>query len=264
MPELPEVQTIVASLRPVLVGRTIVDCSCRQPKAVNLPLPEFRARVRQPVTEVTRSGKSIECRLVDGSLWLHLGVSGLLLFDPPGAPPARADPMLGFVLDDGSRLRLERAFMGSAHYLSPAESDARRARVGVDPLGSEWTPDWLSALARRRASAGLKALLSDQAVVAGIGNSYSDEVLFAGRLLPDRKIGSLSPDELARLHLAVRQVLEASLALGGDNSYADVHGTPGLYETAIHHRETCTVCGGRVARGGPDGKGAYFCPNCQH
>jgi formamidopyrimidine-DNA glycosylase len=264
MPELPEVQNIADSLRPVIVGRSIVDCTTRQPKALNLPLNEFRARVSQQVVGVSRSAKSIECMLVDGSLWLHLGVSGVLLYDAAGSTPAEADPMVGFVLDDGSRLRLERAFMGNAHYLSSAEGEVRRSRAGVDPLGPGWTIEWLQALAARRPTAGLKALLSDQAIVGGIGNSYSDEVLFAAHLLPDRKLGSVSPDELRSLHAAARDVLADSLAAGGDSSYTDVHGTPGRYETAIHHREVCTICGTAAARGGPDGKGAFYCPHCQH
>ena len=240
-----------------------MDCTCRQPKALNLPVAEFRARACQPVLAVDRRGKSIELALESGSLWVHLGLNGQVLCDAAGAPPPAAEPMVGFLLDDGSRVRLERIFMGHSHWLSAEQSTERRAQLGIDPLGPSWGEEFLATLAIRRPGVALKAIICDQSVIGGIGNSYADEILFAARLLPNRRLGSLSAVEISQLAVAVPQALAGSLALGGDNTYTGVDGVAGRYETAIHSRETCPLCASAVDRLGPSGRGAFYCPRCQ-
>ena len=265
MPELPEVEVVVRGLRPLVVGRRITDFATRQPKAINLPPEEFRARVRQRVVAVERRGKSAVLRLAADSLWLHRGLNGQVLYDPPGASLSESDPapMVALAFDDGARLRLEKLFMGHAHLLTPAESAAREAELGVDALSPDLTVEWLSRLAEVKPNLGAKALLMDQALLAGIGNVYSDEVLHRAGISPARKLGSLSVEELRRLHRSIGEGLGEAVERGGDETYTDVAGRPGSYTSRIHGRETCTACGGPVQRAVLGGRGAYFCPRCQ-
>ena len=263
MPELPEVEVVARGLRALAVDRRIADFATRQPKAINLPPEEFRARVRQPVLAVDRRGKSAVLRLAEDSLWLHRGLNGLVAYEPPGTPAPEQPPMLSFTFDDGARLRLDRLFMGHAHLLSPAESAAREAGLGVDALSPELTAACLRRIAESRPGVGAKALLMDQASVAGIGNVYSDEILHRAGVHPARKLGSLGADELDRLHRAIALVLGESIELGGDESYPDVSGRPGGFTSRVHNRETCVTCGGTVERPAA-GRGGYFCPACQH
>ena len=261
MPELPEIETIVRGLRPIAVGRRIVGYDTRQPKAINLPLDELRARGRQEIQAVDRRGKSAVIRLQIADLWLHLGLQGQLLYDPPGAPPPTGEPMVSILLEDGARLRLERIFMGHAHLLDSAASAARAAKLGVDPL--ELPDNCLRGLAAKKPGLGCKAVLMDQALVAGVGNVYSDEALHRARLHPARKLGSLSPDEVERLWAAVREVLSESIECGGDETYTDLAGRAGTFTPRVHGRKDCATCGGPTLRQAFGGRSAYLCLTCQ-
>lgn len=263
MPELPEVEIVVRGLTSRVLGRRITDFTTRQPKAINVTPQEFRLRVQQQVTGIERHGKSAVLRLGHDSLWLHLGLNGQALYDAPSKSPPARPPMIRFVFDDGSALRLERLFMGHAHLLTPAESAARQAELGLDALSPNLTQPWLSALAESKPNLGAKALLMEQKLLAGIGNVYSDEVLHRSGIHPARKLGSLSGQGLASLHRAIEAVLAEAVEAGGDESYADLDGRRGRYACRIHGRDVCGVCGGPAERRALGGRTAYWCPNCQ-
>ena len=262
MPELPEIETIVRGLRPLVVGRRIVDYDTRQPKAINLPIDSLRDRGCQAIRAVDRCGKSAILRLETADLWLHLGLQGQALYDPPGAPRPATQPMVTIALDDGARLRLEQIFMGHAHLLDLDASAKRAASLGVDPLQNP-TAEWLGDLAAKKPGLGCKAALMDQALVSGVGNAYSDEALHRARLHPARKLSSLSPEEMATLWLAVREVLEESIERGGDESYTDVAGRRGTFTSRVHGRKDCATCGAPTVKQAFGGRSAYFCPKCQ-
>lgn len=263
MPELPEVETIARGLRASVVGRSIVDFSTRQPKAINLPLDDFRERTRQAIRGVDRLGKSAILRLDHGAIWLHMGLSGQALVDDRDRPTPESEPIALFRLDDGSRIRLERLFMGHAHYLTAEESAGRARKLGTDALSPEFTSARLGEMLSAKPNLSLKALLLDQSLLCGVGNVYSDEALHRAGLHPERKAASLGAEEVRRLHHALRSTLEASIALGGDESYSDVGGQPGRYTSRIHARKTCTACGGPAEKRSLGGRTAYFCPQCQ-
>jgi formamidopyrimidine-DNA glycosylase len=152
----------------------------------------------------------------------------------------------------------------------PPGRPAALAHIGPDPLSAQW-----SAAALGRALAGrtarLKLLLMDQRFVAGIGNIYSDEALFEARLRFDRPAGSLSGEEVARLHRAVRATLREAVRLRGsslaDGQYVDLFGAPGDYQSRhrVYGREgqPCPRCGGPVRRLSLGGRSTFFCETCQ-
>jgi len=259
MPELPEIEHLAASLRATVVGRSIVGVRCRQPKMLNLPPEEFAARARGRIVAVARRGKSCLLRLEFGSIWLHLGLGGVVALAPEGG----ANPQLALVFADGQALTVDKTFMGHAHYYDAATDAQRWAELGVEPLAEEFTPARLGAILARKPKQTLKALLMDQSLIAGIGNVYSDEILLSARLHPARPAGSLPAAEVARLHAAVRAVLTEACAAGGAPEYADVLGRHGGYKMRIHGAKICGNCGGPVAQISSGGRTAYYCPHCQ-
>jgi formamidopyrimidine-DNA glycosylase len=166
-------------------------------------------------------------------------------------------------LSSGRALAMQRMFMGHAYFHAGDEAKRVRAKYGADPLSDAWTISYLEELFARKKKLAVKAILMDQALIAGIGNAYSDEVLFAAGIHPLRRAGELAPEEVARLHGATRDVLEKSVLLGGDHEYTDLFGVQGRFSTSIHSQERCTVCGHAVETIKTGGRTTYVCPECQ-
>ncbi|MHB1006767.1 MAG: Fpg/Nei family DNA glycosylase [Chloroflexota bacterium] len=260
MPELPEVENLAEGLRARVVGKEIVEVRCRQPKMINLPAEEFAARARGRVIDVRRRGKSCVLCLADGgSIWLHLGLGGLVT---AGDPPA-ADPQMTLVFADGSELTISKTFMGHAHYHGPEAYAARWAEYGPEPTDPDFTLDRLRAVLAAKPKQALKALLMDQARLAGIGNIYSDEILYAARLSPNRPAGSVTEAEAARLHEAMGQVLAEAKATRGEHDFVHLDGGRGAYRMRVHKAQTCESCGGPITQATLAGRTAYYCPKCQ-
>ena len=259
MPELPEIEHLAASLRSTIVGRTIADTRCRQPKMLNLPPEEFARQARGRVVAVTRRGKSCLLRLDRGSIWLHLGLGGEVSL----AERPEGEPQLALVLDDGRQLTVDKTFMGHAHFFGEDDLPRRWQDFGPEPLGEQFTLADLKSLLANRAKQAVKALLMDQARLAGIGNVYSDEILHAASLHPARSAGSLTEEETVRLYDAIRSVLQEAVAAGGAAEYTDVRGERGHYQMRIHGAKICRTCGGPASKASFGGRTAYFCAVCQ-
>ena len=273
MPELPEVETVTADLRPLLSGRRILACRLDQPAIVRHPLPEdFAALVPgNTISGLSRRGKYILAALDGGALLvIHLGMTGSLRVTAP-AEPVADHVHATFELDDGRELRYRdprrfgRLLYGTEGGLVASR---RLPRLGPEPIDPEFRPAALyRALHRRRAP--LKALLLDQAVVAGVGNIYADEACFRARVRPDRPGSSLSRPAVARLHAALREVLLAAIANRGSsvNSYVDAHGERGRqqHELLVYGRagRPCAVCGRPLTGVRLAGRSTVFCRRCQ-
>jgi formamidopyrimidine-DNA glycosylase len=261
MPELPEIESLSRQLAEYVVGDEITNVTARQPRSLNLPADEFIRRAAGPIRSVGRVGKSVTMDVPEGSVWLHLGVNGqILLNDAGGAPP---DAVVRLDLASGRSLAMQRIFMGHAHFHSPEESDRVTAKFGADPLSDRWSIAYIQEIFARKKKVAVKAILMDQNLVAGIGNAYSDEVLFAAGLNPLRRADDLTAEEIARLHASTRAVLEKSVSLGGDNDYTDLFGVQGRFSTSIHSQERCTTCGRAVETIKTGGRTTYLCPVCQ-
>ena len=221
------------------------------------------------VEELGRRGKYLVWHLEgDVHLVMHLRMTGTLLLDPPdGAPYAR----VRFELDDGSRLLFcdpRRFGTGELARSSEELSAFFAARLGVEPLGADFTAERVRELARGR-RAPVKAFLLDQSKIAGVGNIYADEALFRARIHPLRETGTLRRAQLGALRDSVVAALSAGLAAGGatidDFRHAD--GVMGAFqdEFLVHRRagEPCTVCGTTVRKFVAAGRGTYACERCQ-
>jgi len=261
VPELPEAQVLADQLRKRIVGKRIVDVYVRQPKALNLPVEEFGRKVRGRVKDVARRAKSVVLIEDDGSLWLHMGLRSEAGWKPVSEVPQTA--FLSLVFDDGNAFYLDKTFMGRAYFLSEEESAARSNEFGVDPLGDEFTLDRLKEILRSKPNVAVKVLLMDQEQIAGIGNIYSDDILFVARIRPERKASSLSDDEIVCLHKAIRQVLSEAVERGAGPEWVDLEGRPGGYVPRVHGATNCPKCGGVVKKISIGGRTAYFCERCQ-
>jgi formamidopyrimidine-DNA glycosylase len=266
MPELPEVEVTRRQLEPLLVGRTIVGVRTGAPSYFFLTPPRRLARrlLGRRVLAVDRVGKYLLARLDDGARFLmHLGMTGQI-----GEAPDDAHTHLRLEFADGGRtVRFHdvRKF-GKVQLLEPGQRSPRVDRLGPDALGI--AADRLLAATRARRAA-IKTVLLDQAVVAGIGNIYADEALFAAAIRPTRRAGSVTREECRRLAKAVRRILRQGIQAGGStiSDYRSPEGRPGDYQE--RHRvygrtgEPCRRCRTPIRRRVIGQRSSHYCPRCQ-
>jgi len=277
MPELPEVETIRRDLEKEIVGKKLKEVSVSGERTVRRRPEEFKERLEgRKVLGVDRRGKYLVVRL-DGPdvLVIHLRMSGqlrkatakdpvdkhthaVLSFSPPGALQVRfVDP---------------RTF-GELFVTAPEAMETEvpeLAHLGFDPL--ETPMSWERfGLAVRGRKAKLKSLLMDQTFIAGIGNLYADEILFAAGLRYDRDSASIGPQEARRLWRAMTEVLTEAIKARGsslaDEQYVDLLGRIGKFQEQhqVYAREgkRCLRCRGTIARVKFAQRSTYFCPSCQ-
>ena len=273
MPELPEVETIRRQLASEVVGHSWAEVTARPSRIFRTPAKDLAKSLKGAVIEsVERRGKVIIIGFNGGRVLLvHLGMSGQVLIIPPAQCPG-THWHLEVMLDDG-RLMVFRDPRRFGFYRLAKREELNGLKelsgVGPDPLGPIFT--WERFSNDIRDLSGLvKPVLLNQAVFAGVGNIYSDEILFASRILPHRAKSSLSPMELKGLYHAIREVLAASILNGGtsfDEAFCDIYGKPGLNGSrlAVYGRdgEPCRRCSSvlKVAKVG--GRTSVYCPHCQ-
>ncbi|MBI4285761.1 MAG: DNA-formamidopyrimidine glycosylase [Chloroflexi bacterium] len=270
MPELPEVETIKNELAPHVIGERILAVTILWDKIVRQPSAnEFRRHlVGQEVTGIARRGKYLLFSLKNSEklLVLHLKMSGsLLLATASTEPPAYTRAILW--LDNGNNIffRDPRKFGRLWLVNEPAEAFGK---LGPEPFEEDFTPERLAGLLQGR-KAPVKALLLDQDLIAGIGNLYADEALFAAGIYPLRPGASLTADEVRQLHQAIREVLMEGIKNKGASivNYYRPSGDAGHAheEFKVAHRrgENCPVCGTTLSYIKVRGRGTYFCPQCQ-
>jgi formamidopyrimidine-DNA glycosylase len=295
VPELPEVETIVADLRPHLVGRTIVRCELRFPTIVRHPEPEMfiDSIVGLRITAVGRRGKYILVRLVDDLvLVVHLGMTGQLRLVEADAPfeththavftldgdeanPTPPSPASGGDFPGkrgrGRQLRYTdprrfgRLLLGTESALLDSRA---MPPLGPEPIDPVFGADDLYQRLRRR-KASLKAVLLDQSTIAGVGNIYADESLHRARLRPDRIAGSLSKKSVRRLHESLRDSLLVAIQNRGSSvdTYRDAWGEFGGQQEKLlvygRAGEPCFTCGRPLSLVRIAGRSSVFCRRCQ-
>ena len=273
MPELPEVETIVADLRPHLVGRTIVRCELRFPSIVRHPEPELfiDSITGLRIEAVGRRGKFILIGLGAGRLLVvHLGMTGQLRLVDPAAQIENHTHAI-FDLDDGLQMRYRdprrfgRLLLGTEDELL---TSGTLPRLGPEPIDPAFDAEELFKRFRRR-RASLKAVLLDQATVAGVGNIYADESLHRAKLRPDREAGSLSRKSVRRLHESLRDSLEVAIRNRGSSvdTYRDAWGETGNQQELLlvygRAGEPCFTCGKPLSIIRIAGRSTVFCRRCQ-
>jgi formamidopyrimidine-DNA glycosylase len=273
VPELPEVETIVADLRPHLTGRTIVRCELNFPTIVRHPEPELfiDSVAGQRITGMRRRGKYILIDL-DNDLLLvvHLGMTGQLRLVDADKPLEKHTHAV-FTLDDSRQLRYRdprrfgRLLLGTDESLLASK---KLPRLGPEPIDPEFAAEELYRRLHKRRAA-LKAVLLDQGAIAGVGNIYADESLHRARLRPDRLAGGLSRKSVKRLHESLRDSLQAAIVNRGSSvdTYRDAWGEIGGQQEKLlvygRAGEPCFTCGRPLAMIRIAGRSTVFCRRCQ-
>jgi formamidopyrimidine-DNA glycosylase len=271
MPELPEVETVVSELRPHLAGRRILAAAVLWPRTLASPdLATLLERLRgRQITGLRRRGKYILFELDTGDvLIIHLRMTGRLEIIS-GDSPARAGAHVRawFDLSGDECLVFTDARKFGRIWLAQDPAEVLDA-LGPEPLDWNFDASRLAGQLRRRRVA-VKALLLDQAVVAGIGNIYADEALFLAGIHPLRPGTSLSDDEIERLHAAIRQVLREAISQQGTTlrDYRPPYGLEGAYQNQLRvYQQTdrpCPRCGAPIERIRVIQRSTHFCPRCQ-
>jgi formamidopyrimidine-DNA glycosylase len=280
MPELPEVETIRRQLAPQVEGRVLERLEVLDARWCDPAAPaEVEDAVRgRPVERLSRRGKYLIFELADEvHLVMHLRMTGNLLLVPPredvaGRPHLRARLELGMREGiEGVRvLFIDQRRFGTGIVLlgDSARDDYFAARLGVEPLGPDFTAEALRALARKR-TAPVKAFLLTQERVAGVGNIYADEALFRARIHPLRPVGTLRKAQLEALRDAVVESLEAGIDARGASidDFRHTDGARGSFQDRflVHRREgePCPRCATAIVKLRAAGRGTYVCPRCQ-
>lgn len=272
MPELPEVETIRRQLDEALPGRTlehatIVDERLTRPVPPATVASELRGR---RLGRVRRRGKFLRLGLDGGDeLVLHLRMTGRVHLEPGNsAERTHVRAVLSIAAGDTVVISDQRRF-ATLRLAGPAETDAEwNARLGVEPLEPGFTAARLQALLDGRMTS-IKAALLDQRLVAGIGNIYADEALFAAGVDPRRPAGGLTDRENRGLHRAIRDRLRAGIRTNGASidSFHDSLGNPGTmqHELRVHLREgqACPRCRTPITKLRVAQRGTYVCEGCQ-
>ena len=273
MPELPEVETIRRQLAPAIEGRRLDRIEILDSRWCDPAPPEEVAQAVEGrrIERLDRRGKWLICELADDvHLVMHLRMTGNLLLVPPGDTDRRF-LRVRMDLDDGRHLLFcdARRFGTGVVLLGPdALHDYFAGRVGIEPLGPDFTPEALKAMAAHR-RAPVKAFLLSQERVAGVGNIYADEALWRSRIHPQRPVGSLKPKQLESLRDSVVHVLNLGIDSKGAtiDDYRDASGQAGSFQDRfqVHTREgkPCPRCGATIRKTRAAGRGTYFCPRCQ-
>ncbi len=271
MPELPEVETIKRDLSSSILGKTFVGVTLNWPRIVQIPSPQaLEQRLKgKTIAGLDRRGKYLIFRLSSGeSLILHFGMSGSLLLNPKNQAVLHIRAI--FRLDDGSRLYLrDPRKLGGIWLVEDADCFERISRLGPEALDPNLTAEHFAAAVKKH-SAPIKAVLLDQGLIAGVGNMYADEALFAARIHPTRRANSLSHEELTQLFRQIRCILEEAIGCCGASisDYRRPDGRPGtaqfVFKVAHRFGEPCPVCTTPIERIPIRQRGSYFCPNCQH
>lgn len=270
MPELPEVETTRRGIARAITGRRITRVIVRDGR-LRWPVPPAlpRALAGETVARVERRAKYLVFRIGAGTMLLHLGMSGSLRVVPAARAPEKHDH-LDIVLSDGRALRFRdpRRF-GSVHWTrgDPLQHPLLR-ELGPEPLGPDFSGDYLSGRARGRRQA-VKTFIMDSRVVVGVGNIYASEALHRARIDPRRAAGRISDERYAALVRAIRSVLRAAISKGGTTlrDFVNDAGEPGYFRMrlAVYDRAgaPCRRCGAviRMIRSGQ--RSTYFCPGCQ-
>ena len=274
MPELPEVETIRRQLAPALEGRVLEGLEVLDPRWCEPAPPEELSAATEGhrVGAVTRRGKYLTLELSDEvHVVMHLRMTGnLLLVEAEADEPGRPHLRVRFDFGDERLLFVDVRRFGTGVVLlgDSARDEYFASRLGVEPLGPDFTAEALRALAKNR-RAPVKAFLLSQERIAGVGNIYADEALYRARIHPLRPVGALRRPQIEHLRDAVVASLQAGIDARGAtiDDFRHSDGARGSFQDRflVHLREgePCGRCGTTIRQLRAAGRGTYVCPRCQ-
>ncbi|WJQ83010.1 DNA-formamidopyrimidine glycosylase [Brevibacillus brevis] len=273
MPELPEVETVVRTLRGLVMGKTIERVSVHLARIVRQPddVEAFKSLlVGQTIQDIQRRAKFIQFFLNEDVLVSHLRMEGRYGVYQADDPVEKHTHVV-FHFTDGTELRYRDVRQFGTMDLFPKGKETTvgpLAKLGVEPLDKSFTPEVLGKLLKGR-STKIKPLLLNQECIVGLGNIYVDESLFKAGIHPEKPAGKLTDKEVIRLHESIVSTLHEAVEQGGSSikSYVNGQGEMGMFQQSLlvygRKDEACTKCGAEIIRFVVGGRGTHICPNCQ-
>lgn len=268
MPEFPDLLYIRKYLLGAVVGRTVTHVAIHQPVVLRVTIEGSAAAIL-----LNRRIETIEIR----GPFMRFGLSGavdvvvnLMLMGKLQHQGANGKPegyrCLALTLDDGSALNVcDEQKMAKVYVVKAGDSTAipKYSAQGVPVLSPEFTPELLRTLAKKNSRKQVRVFINDHTIISSVGNAYADEILFDARIHPKTFVAGLSPDELDRLYLSIRSVMEWGI------SHVESAGQPIHVKVRDHMKvrwrkgEACPRCGTTIRREGVRGHDVFFCPACQ-
>jgi len=270
MPELPEVETTRRGIAPAIEGRHIQQIIVRQP-SLRWPVPASLPDLLpgQSILSVDRRAKYLLLSTGQGTLIVHLGMSGSLRILPAGQPHGKHDHV-DLIFTDRTLLRFNdpRRFGAVLWTAGPVAEHPLLKDLGPEPLTADFDGARLHALAHHRKTP-VKSFIMDSHIVVGVGNIYANEALFRAGILPTRHAGKISLARYQRLAECIRRVLEEAIRQGGTTlrDFVNEAGKPGYFQQQlqVYGRAglPCPVCGEALTEIRLSGRSTVFCGHCQ-
>ena len=276
MPELPEVEVTRRGLLPHLPGKKITDVKWSG-KRLRLPIPRklLKESIKgQRIQTIDRRAKYLLFRMHNNSvLVLHLGMTGKVGLFPHKAAGARHDH-LRMQLNNGMEMRFNDTRRFGAIIVWPAEQAEELEREfsatkGLEPFDSNFTATSLQRLAEKRRQP-IKTFLMDSRLLAGIGNIYANEILFAASIAPDIPVNQITADQWQAIVTHCREILTRAIKAGGStiSDFIGSSGHQGYFQLQLNvygkEGEPCPTCQTTIRKKILGGRATFWCPTCQH
>lgn len=271
MPELPEVETTLRAIRPWLAGKRIEGVVVRS-RRLRWPIPRRLSRLLpgRRIESLERRAKYLLLHVEGGTVIMHLGMSGSMRIARTTDRPGPYDHF-ELVLTEQRCLRFRdpRRFGCVLWSAGPADQHPLLAGLGPEPLGPQFSGEYLHEVSRGRRVA-IKSLLMNSKIVVGVGNIYASESLYDSRIHPQRAAGRIARHRYDQLALTVRDVLRRAIRAGGTTlrDFRSADGRPGYFHLSLNvygrDGQPCAECGTPIRRTVIAQRSTYYCPHCQH
>ena len=269
MPELPEVETTKRGLEPHIVGKQVLSAQIYQ-KQLRWEIPSHLPTTinGEFIKKISRRAKYILIKFSNGSLVMHLGMSGSISVVPSGEA-LKIHHHFELILDNATSMRFHdpRRF-GSILWQKNNEQLSLFNNIGPEPLSSEFNDNtlYLSSKGRKK---NIKTFIMDSSIVVGVGNIYASESLFLAGISPKRVAGKTSKKRYQALTQCIKQILAEAINNGGTtlNDFSNIDGEPGYFSQVLsvygRNDMPCYRCNGTIKRIVQNQRASYYCPRCQ-
>ena len=269
MPELPEVETVKETLKKQILNKVIKEVIVNYNMIEKPSVFEFKEKIKnQKIIDIKRRGKWLLFELNDYYLLSHLRMEGKYYIKNKDDEVTKHQHVI-FKLDDGTELRYNdtRKF-GRMYLLDKKDAFNQKPlnELGLEPWDNNLNSNYLKDKYKTK-KLPVKTVLLDQSIIVGIGNIYADEILFLSNINPYKKCSLLSNNELDSIIINTKKTLEKAITLGGTTikSYTSSEGVHGRFqnELLVHTKDNCPVCKRKITKVKINGRGTYYCEDCQ-
>ena len=270
MPEKPEVITVARALKNKILGKTIVDVKILWDNIIATDKDDFKENIKnETVNNITTRGKFIVIELDKYYLLVHLRMEGKFTFRTEEDEINKHEHVI-IVFSDGVEMRYHDVRKFGKMYLVEKEklyTDTPLKKLGLEFDSKDLTSDYLLEKFKKQ-NKFIKTVLLDQSIISGIGNIYDDEILFLSKINPYKKAKDLNDKECFDIIENTKEVLNEAIKMGGTTikSFTSEEGVHGLFQNKLYvHGKTgaCPECGTEIVKEKINGRGTYYCPNCQ-